>query len=189
MGASEALASLARMHAEDNEYESPFAVEYARELGLDKKTCIEEMFMGRASPRGGKMDDITVVVGMIVATAESTIELVQAEAASQQLVKSLEVQREMAREEEAETERIVEKRRGEIIANDAKTAAKDELRDPVPTADIVKSRYEAPEYLTEPNEMLNNHQVRDLLVELDLPISGKLPKLKESIGQVKMRPR
>merc|ERR1711879_226857 len=78
--AAEALVIVARSHAEDLRYESPFAVEYARELGWG---------MGRGLPCGGKMDDITVVVGKVVATEKSTADLQEAKEASEKVFKTM----------------------------------------------------------------------------------------------------
>lgn len=87
--ASEALVNLARENAENAEYESPFA----RELTQRSKV----------NQRGGKLDDITVVVGKIVSTADHANDLKEAVAASDQLAQSMEEERKKAWQLEAKT--------------------------------------------------------------------------------------
>eukprot|EP00747_Dinoflagellata_sp_TGD_P193975 gnl/TRDRNA2_/TRDRNA2_60848_c0_seq1.p1 gnl/TRDRNA2_/TRDRNA2_60848_c0~~gnl/TRDRNA2_/TRDRNA2_60848_c0_seq1.p1 ORF type:complete len:434 (+),score=82.51 gnl/TRDRNA2_/TRDRNA2_60848_c0_seq1:59-1360(+) len=84
---SEALLKLARKHAEDRNYPSPFSLELAN-------------YYDPEVARGGKMDDITVLVGKVVATAEATADLHEAVAASEKLAESMRMEREKAKEEE-----------------------------------------------------------------------------------------
>merc|ERR1711937_711567 len=93
--ASEALVKLARKNAEDPNFESPFSLEWKAFGGFWK--------------RGGKMDDITVVVGMVVET-ESAADLQEAVAESEQLGKSMEALRDQARSAEARTAAVLEQR-------------------------------------------------------------------------------
>ncbi|KAK9863067.1 hypothetical protein WJX84_009275 [Apatococcus fuscideae] len=73
-GAAQDIGDLARRNALDPEYDSPYAAE-ARKAGLDLPWW-EKVSGGRISAegfklaalRGGKLDDITVVLGMVVAS-------------------------------------------------------------------------------------------------------------------------
>ncbi|KAJ9167503.1 hypothetical protein P3X46_022151 [Hevea brasiliensis] len=60
--AAKALANLARTHAMDSEFESPYALE-ARSKGIDVPFWKKILGMKLA---GGKLDDITVIVGQVV---------------------------------------------------------------------------------------------------------------------------
>lgn len=93
--ASEALVTLARKHAEDTEYDSPFIIEWNRYMQASLGESAQEAGF---SPRsGGKLDDITVVVGVVLRTDDlNKKELKQAAEASEKLSKSMFVERERA---------------------------------------------------------------------------------------------
>lgn len=88
--ASEELVKLANKNARDKSYESPFALEKAHH----KKHPVEP---------GGKLDDITVVVGQVVMSTAGATDLQMAVAASEQLGRSMKMEREKARLDEART--------------------------------------------------------------------------------------
>ncbi|CAN6469727.1 unnamed protein product [Victoria cruziana] len=64
--AARALASLANMHSVDVEFDSPYSME-ARNQGFD--VSIWQKLLGRKLT-GGKLDDITVIVGQVVSSFE-----------------------------------------------------------------------------------------------------------------------
>ncbi|XP_043809565.1 probable protein phosphatase 2C 26 isoform X2 [Manihot esculenta] len=61
-GAAKALANLARIHSMDSKFESPYALE-ARSKGFDVPLWKKILGMKLT---GGKLDDITVIVGRVV---------------------------------------------------------------------------------------------------------------------------
>lgn len=107
--AADALVSLARKYAENEEYDSPFWEEWKR---AEPKQALS----------GGKMDDITVVVGMVVPTVADTADLKEAVNNSDELAKSMKEEREAARGEESKTEQDIqlEKERKEKLAEKRK---------------------------------------------------------------------
>eukprot|EP00746_Dinoflagellata_sp_MGD_P000053 gnl/MRDRNA2_/MRDRNA2_100099_c0_seq1.p1 gnl/MRDRNA2_/MRDRNA2_100099_c0~~gnl/MRDRNA2_/MRDRNA2_100099_c0_seq1.p1 ORF type:complete len:483 (+),score=77.56 gnl/MRDRNA2_/MRDRNA2_100099_c0_seq1:60-1508(+) len=74
--ASNALVKLARKNAVNKFYKSPFAVE------------LERASDGKVKIQGGKLDDITVVVGKVVSTADAATDLKNAAAESERVAKS-----------------------------------------------------------------------------------------------------
>ncbi|XP_065847781.1 probable protein phosphatase 2C 26 isoform X1 [Euphorbia lathyris] len=65
--AAKALANLANIHSTDSEFESPYALE-ARSKGFD--VPLWKKILGRKLT-GGKLDDITVVVGRVMSSSDS----------------------------------------------------------------------------------------------------------------------
>uniref|UniRef100_A0A2P2KZW7 Protein phosphatase n=2 Tax=Rhizophora mucronata TaxID=61149 RepID=A0A2P2KZW7_RHIMU len=63
--AAKALANLARMHSMDTEFESPYSLE-ARSKGFDVPLWKKILGMKLT---GGKLDDITVIVGQVVSSS------------------------------------------------------------------------------------------------------------------------
>lgn len=68
-----ALANLASYHSTDTNFDSPYSIE-ARTKGLDvpwwKKILGNKLI-------GGKLDDITVIVGQVVSSSASTTETIE----------------------------------------------------------------------------------------------------------------
>ncbi|XP_021909923.1 probable protein phosphatase 2C 26 isoform X3 [Carica papaya] len=71
--AAKALANLASYHSTDTNFDSPYSIE-ARTKGLDvpwwKKILGNKLI-------GGKLDDITVIVGQVVSSSASTTETIE----------------------------------------------------------------------------------------------------------------
>eukprot|EP00746_Dinoflagellata_sp_MGD_P134786 gnl/MRDRNA2_/MRDRNA2_68674_c0_seq1.p1 gnl/MRDRNA2_/MRDRNA2_68674_c0~~gnl/MRDRNA2_/MRDRNA2_68674_c0_seq1.p1 ORF type:complete len:146 (+),score=37.86 gnl/MRDRNA2_/MRDRNA2_68674_c0_seq1:305-742(+) len=122
---SEALVKLARKNAEDKTYESPYTLEWAKSEGVTPQSGFGAMFSGYNKFKGGKMDDIVVVVGKVVATDDSAVDLKEAVAASEQLAQSMEAARDEVTAVEAKTAKRVQLRRDMYGAINEKRAEAD----------------------------------------------------------------
>tara|TARA_B110000977_G_scaffold84370_1_gene112673 strand:- start:14694 stop:16037 length:1344 start_codon:yes stop_codon:yes gene_type:complete len=186
--ASEQLAAVARKHAEDPLFESPYAVEAAAEKagGAAKQKGPMGFLGGLAGAAasavtgkklGGKMDDITVVVGAVVATDAAKDDIAAAEKVSASLQKVADVVRKRAAGEEAKTMRSVNLRQQMDAALKDKVAEK-EMKE--------KKEKAAPaEFSPAALSKMDAATCRRLLDERGLPTSGKLEKLRERLGAVK----
>lgn len=190
--ASEALAAMARAHAEDPMYESPYAVEAAAEkaggAGKAKQSGPMGMFNAFAAQAasvvtgkklGGKMDDITVVVGAVVATDSAKEDIEAAEKVSAALQKTADQVRKRAAGEEAKTMRSVNLRQQMDAAMKEAVAEKE-----------AKAKAEAaapPEFSAAQIAKMDAATIRRLLEERGLPTSGKIERLQQRLGAVKVK--
>jgi protein phosphatase PTC7 len=186
--ASEQLAAVARKHAEDPLFESPYAVEAAAEKagGAAKQKGPMGMlsaFAGAAASAvtgkklGGKMDDITVVVGAVVATDAAKADIAAAEKVSAALQKTADQVRKRAAGEEAKTMRSVTLRQTMDAA----------LKDQVAEKEMKEKKQAAapPEFAPAALAKMDAPTLRKLLDERGLPTSGKIDRLRERLGAVK----
>ena len=185
---SEQLAAIARKHAEDPLYESPYAVEAAAERAGGAAKPKGPMgflnaFAGAAASAvtgkklGGKMDDITVVVGAVVATDAAADDIAAAEKVSAALQKVADQTRKRAAGEEAKTLRSVNLRQQMDAALKEKVAEKEMMEK--------KQAAAPPEFSPAVLANMEAPQLRKLLDERGLPTSGKIEKLRERLGAVK----
>ena len=190
--ASEQLAAVARKHAEDPLYESPYAVEAAAEkaggAGKTKQSGPMGLFNAFAAAAGsavtgkklgGKMDDITVVVGAVVATDAAKEDITAAMNVSAKMQKDADVIRKRAAGEEAKTLRSVNRRQQMDAALKEKVAEKE--------AQEKKEREAPPEFSKAVIAKMDAPTIRRLLEERGLPTSGKLERLQERLGSVKQK--
>jgi protein phosphatase PTC7 len=191
--ASEALVKLARKNAENTQYESPYAVEWEKAQQEMNTGAFSVQWPFKQNKKlGGKMDDITVVVGKVVATAEGSNDLKEAVAESEALARAMEAERGKAKDEEAKAQRTLKLRREmeaavkeaeqkaikeQEAAFAAKMAAKDATK---------KEEEDRPSWFTaEEIAEMDKATVWDLLQKRGLPTSGKLDKLKERLSNLK----
>jgi len=180
--ASDALVKLARKNAEDKDYESPYAVEKNADPSFKPKNPFASLFQGQSTFIGGKMDDITVVVGKVVATAEASTDLKEAVAASEELANALETTRENAREAEAKIVRKVDMR-NKIKYGDKYKPAVTTSEPPMLSAEEIAA---LPELSAEEIEAMDKETVIARLQERGISAGKRSPvwRLKEQLGQV-----
>lgn len=194
--ASDALVKLARKNAEDPNLESPYILEMRADIES------KQGFLGKMmakTKKGGKMDDITVVVGMVVETRSAT-DLPEAVAESAELGKMIEDVREKARPAEARTDAIVKQR--------ARDKENEKYEEQLTMQAVMGGRMGAAGninlkrvasksaedsggpglFTAEEIEAMDKFTVRQLLEKNGLPTSGKLATLKERLAQVKSKP-
>lgn len=128
---------------------------------------------------GGKMDDITVVVGAVVATDSAREDIAAAEKVSAKLQQTADQVRKRAAGEEAKTLRSVNLRQQMDAALKEKVAEKE-----------AKEKQQAavsPEFSPAAVAAMDAATLRRLLDERGLPTSGKLDKLQARLGAVKQK--
>ena len=189
--ASEQLAATARKHAEDPLYESPYAVEAAAEkaggggakqkgpMGFINAFAAAAGSAVTGKKLGGKMDDITVVVGAVVATDAAKEDIAAAEKVSAKLQKEADVVRKRAAGEEAKTMRSVNLRKEMDAALKENVAAKE--------AKEAKEKAKPPEFSAAQVAKMDAATIRKLLDARGLPTSGKIDRLRERLGAVKQK--
>ena len=128
---------------------------------------------------GGKMDDITVVVGAVVATDAAKEDITAAMNVSAKMQKDADVIRKRAAGEEAKTLRSVNLRQQMDAALKEKVAEKE--------AQEKKEREAPPEFSKAVIAKMDAPTIRRLLEERGLPTSGKLERLQERLGSVKQK--
>merc|ERR1712118_153591 len=156
---------------------------------------------GKMTVKGGKMDDITVVVGMVVETAKAN-DLAEAVKESDELDKSMKAFREVTKVSEARTEAIVGKRDADKAKAARIQAEEDALTagavaagrlpsSPNPQSNVRGSKPQdqpgAGErmYSDEAIELMDKKTVWQVLEANGLPTAGKLSKLKMMVAQIK----
>jgi protein phosphatase PTC7 len=180
---SEALVVEARKNAEDPIFESPFAIEAAKAKAVGTAasskqkgalgafsaltTSVASAISGKKL--GGKMDDITVVVGAVVA----------AERVSNQMQKEADTIRKRATGEEAKTLRSVNLRQQMDFALSQEVSRKE--------AALKAEAEKPPEFSKLSIEKMDAPTVRRLLEERGLPTSGKIDRLRERLSRVKAK--
>jgi protein phosphatase PTC7 len=123
------------------------------------------------------MDDITVVVGAVVATDAAKEDIAAAEKVSAALQKTADQVRKRAAGEEAKTMRSVNLRQQMDAALKEKVAEK-ELKEK-------KQAAAPPEFAPAVLAKMDAPTLRKLLDERGLPTSGKIERLRERLGAVK----
>ena len=127
---------------------------------------------------GGKMDDITVVVGAVVATDAAKDDIAAAMNVSARMQKEADVVRKRAAGGEAKTMRSVNLRQQMDAALKEKVAEKEAQE---------KKEREAPRSFQAVIAKMDAPTIRRLLEERGLPTSGKLERLQERLGSVKQK--
>ena len=190
---SDALAVEARKNAEDPLFESPFALEAIRENAVGTTTLAKRSgplgaFNALATSiasaisgkrLGGKMDDITVVVGAVVATAAAKEDIAEAAHVSKQMQKEADIVRKRASGEEAKTLRSVNLRQEMDLALSQQIMREE--------AALKVEAAKPPEFSRASIEKMDAPTVRKLLEERGLPTSGKIERLRERLSQVKAK--
>ena len=188
---AEALARTARNHAEDPLFESPYALDAAKEkasAGGAKRSgplgMLNAFAAGAASAvtgkkLGGKMDDITVVVGAVVATDAAKEDIAAAGKLTAKLQETADKVRKRAAGEEAKTLRSVNLRNEMDAALKEKVAEKE--------AKVKAEKAAPPEFPKAVIDKMDAATVRKLLEERGLPTSGKIDRLRERLGAVKRK--
>jgi len=182
--AATALAKVARKHAEDKKYDSPYAREAAKS-DTDKGGAPKAVglfgglnkMLGGGGNLGGKMDDITVVVAGVVTTASAQSELTQSEALCEANTKKLAVVRGQASVEETKVARTV------ALRKEMDSAFKESVAKSEATSKAVANA--KPEFTRAQVDAMDAPTVRKLLQERGLPTSGKLERLKDRLAEVK----
>jgi protein phosphatase PTC7 len=190
MAASKALANFARKNAEDPMCDSPYALELTKEkTGVAEAAKVKgpfRLFNSFASSAasamtgrklGGKLDDITVIVGAIVATDAAQQDIAAAERLSQQMQKEAETIKKRAAGEEAKTLRSVHLRKQMDAALQEKVAQQE--------AAMKAEARRPPEFSTSMIGNMDASTIRRLLEERGLPTSGKIERLRERLGNVR----
>eukprot|EP00747_Dinoflagellata_sp_TGD_P033258 gnl/TRDRNA2_/TRDRNA2_136501_c0_seq1.p1 gnl/TRDRNA2_/TRDRNA2_136501_c0~~gnl/TRDRNA2_/TRDRNA2_136501_c0_seq1.p1 ORF type:complete len:619 (+),score=141.92 gnl/TRDRNA2_/TRDRNA2_136501_c0_seq1:97-1857(+) len=148
---SEALTKLALKHSKDVTYVSPFAQE------------VRKVYSGSRDYQGGKVDDITVVVGVVVNSTSSATDVEAALTASEQLATWTEVARKEAKEEEKWTAKFLTMFK-RIEAQEVKELQK--------AADVIGA--------------MDKDTVLNLLRERGLSIQGTMGLLQERLFEAKV---
>ena len=190
---SEALVVEARKNAEDPMFESPFAIEAAKAKAIGTAasskqkgalgafsaltTSVASAISGKKL--GGKMDDITVVVGAVVATAAAKEDIIEAERVSNQMQKEADTIRKRATGEEAKTLRSVNLRQQMDFALSQEVSRKE--------AALKAEAEKPPEFSKLSIEKMDAPTARRLLEERGLPTSGKIDRLRERLSRVKAK--
>ena len=182
--AATALAKVARKHAEDKKYDSPYAREAAKSEtdkgGAPKAVGLFgglNKMLGGGGNLGGKMDDITVIVAGVVTTAAAQSELAQSEALCEANTKKLAVVRGQAAVEETKVARTV------ALRKEMDSAFKESVAKSEATSKAVANA--KPEFTRAQVDAMDAPTVRKLLQERGLPTSGKLERLKDRLAEVK----
>lgn len=186
---AEALVQFARSKAADLNYESPFALERTREMelnGPDQGGGLSRFRFPWGAPEpekyvGGKMDDITVVVGQVVETADATSELKEAVTASEQLAEMMLSERMKGKIEEDRTARQIEVRE-QLERAWTEKQAKEQAEE---QRAVEAKEAPPPEFTSEEIAAMDKTTVRKLLMDRGLPTAGKIERLKERLAQVK----
>ena len=181
--AAKALVKVAREHASDKKYDSPYAREMAKSEtdkgGAPKPVGLfggfQQMLGG--GNLGGKMDDITVIVAGVVRTASSQSELASASAQCEENTKALAKARGLAAVEEVKVARTVALRK-EMDAAFKEKVAESEKK-------AVAAANAKTEFTREQVESMDAPTLRKLLQERGLPSSGKIDKLRDRLAEVK----
>ena len=126
-----------------------------------------------------KMDDITVVVGAVVATAAAKEDIIEAERVSNQMQKEADTIRKRATGEEAKTLRSVNLRQQMDFALSQEVSRKE--------AALKAEAEKPPEFSKLSIEKMDAPTVRRLLEERGLPTSGKIDRLRERLSRVKAK--
>ena len=183
--AAKALVEVARGHAGDKSYDSPYAREMAKsdtdKGGAPKAVGLfggfQQMMGGASARTGGKMDDITVIVSGVVSTAAARGALKDAQAFAALNTKALTKARGLASVEETKVARTVALRKEMDAAFNEKVAQAKAKEKAVADAD--------PEFTRAQIDAMDAPTIRKLLQERGLPSSGKLERLKDRLAQVK----
>jgi protein phosphatase PTC7 len=183
--AAKALVEVARGHAGDKSYDSPYAREMAKsdtdKGGAPKAVGLfggfQQMMGGASAGVGGKMDDITVIVSGVVSTAAAREALEDAQAFAALNTKALTKARGLASVEETKVARTVALRKEMDAAFNEKVAEVKAKEKAIADAD--------PEFTRAQIDAMDAPTVRKLLQERGLPTSGKLERLKDRLAQVK----
>ena len=181
--AAQALVKVARGHAEDKKYDSPYAREMAKsetDKGGAPKAVglfggLNKMLGGGSL--GGKMDDITVIVAGVVQTSESREVLASASASCDANTKALAKARELASIEEVKVQRTVALRKEMDAAFKESVAASEKKSKAIANA--------KPEFTRAQVDSMDAPTIRKLLQERGLPSSGKLERLRDRLAEVK----
>ena len=181
--AAQALVKVARDHASDKKYDSPYAREMAKSEtdkgGAPKPVGLfggfQQMLGG--GNLGGKMDDITVIVAGVVRTENAQSELASASAQCEENTKALAKARGLAAVEEVKVARTVALRK-EMDAAFREKVAESEKK----VAAVANAKTE---FTREQVESMDAPTLRKLLQERGLPSSGKIDKLRERLAEVK----
>jgi protein phosphatase PTC7 len=128
---------------------------------------------------GGKMDDITVVVGAVVATDAAKEDIAAAGKLTAKLQETADKVRKRAAGEEAKTLRSVNLRNEMDAALKEKVAEKE--------AKVKAEKAAPPEFPKAVIDKMDAATVRKLLEERGLPTSGKIDRLRERLGAVKRK--
>ena len=183
--AAKALVEVARGHAGDKSYDSPYAREMAKsdtdKGGAPKAVGLfggfQQMMGGASAGVGGKMDDITVIVSGVVSTAAAREALEDAQAFAALNTKALTKARGLASVEETKVARTVALRKEMDAAFNEKVAEVKAKEKAIADAD--------PEFTRAQIDAMDAPTIRKLLQERGLPTSGKLERLKDRLAQVK----
>jgi len=183
--AAKALVEVARGHAGDKSYDSPYAREMAKsdtdKGGAPKAVGLfggfQQMMGGASAGVGGKMDDITVIVSGVVSTAAAREALEDAQAFAALNTKALTKARGLASVEETKVARTVALRKEMDAAFNEKVAEVKAKEKAIADAE--------PEFTRAQIDAMDAPTVRKLLQERGLPTSGKLERLKDRLAQVK----
>ncbi|OUS44093.1 phosphatase 2C-like domain-containing protein [Ostreococcus tauri] len=181
--AAQALVKVARGHAEDKKYDSPYAREMAKsetDKGGAPKAVglfggLNKMLGGGSL--GGKMDDITVIVAGVVQTSESREVLASASASCDANTEALAKARELASIEEVKVQRTVALRKEMDAAFKESVAASEKKSKAIANA--------KPEFTRAQVDSMDAPTIRKLLQERGLPSSGKLERLRDRLAEVK----
>lgn len=182
--AAKALVKIARQHAGDKKYDSPYAREAAKsdtdKGGAPKAVGFFDGFnkmLGGGGNLGGKMDDITVVVATVVNTSTAQSELAQASAVCDANTKALAKARGQASVEETKVARTVALRKEMDAAFKEKVAESNKQEKAMANA--------KPEFTRAQIDAMDAPTVRKLLQERGLPTSGKIERLRDRLAEVK----
>jgi len=183
--AAKALVEVARGHAGDKSYDSPYAREMAKsdtdKGGAPKAVGLfggfQQMMGGASAGVGGKMDDITVIVSGVVSTAAAREALEDAQAFAALNTKALTKARGLASVEETKVARTVALRKEMDAAFNEKVAEVKAKEKAIADAE--------PEFTRAQIDAMDAPTIRKLLQERGLPTSGKLERLKDRLAQVK----
>ena len=182
--AAKALVKVARQHAGDKKYDSPYAREAAKsdtdKGGAPKAVGFFDGFnkmLGGGGNLGGKMDDITVVVATVVNTSTAQSELAQANAVCDANTKALAKARGQAAVEETKVARTVALRKEMDAAFKEKVAESNKQEKAMANA--------KPEFTRAQIDAMDAPTVRKLLQERGLPTSGKIERLRDRLAEVK----
>lgn len=182
--AAKTLVKVARQHAGDKKYDSPYAREAAKsdtdKGGAPKAVGFFDGFnkmLGGGGNLGGKMDDITVVVATVVNTSTAQSELAQASAVCDANTKALAKARGQASVEETKVARTVALRKEMDAAFKEKVAESNKQEKAMANA--------KPEFTRAQIDAMDAPTVRKLLQERGLPTSGKIERLRDRLAEVK----
>ena len=172
------VAALARAHAADQKFESPYALESAKEAGGGKGGGLKmpgplgSIFGSK--PAGGKMDDITVVAAVV---ADATAAKAALDGANTEAAARGEWEKKL-RAQAAEVQKKAE------LREEVERASKAAIQKAVEKEQAVKANA-PPLFSAADIENMDKAELQRVLSANGMPTSGKLASLKERVASLK----